>query len=376
MDKLKVMTIVGTRPEIIRLSRIIPKLDQFTDHILVHTGQNYDYELNEIFFEDLELRKPNFFLNAACENPTKTIGKILIEIDSLLENIKPDAVLVLGDTNSCISLIAAKKRKIPSFHFEAGNRCFDMRVPEEINRKIVDHIADINMTYSSIAREYLVNEGLPRDLVIKIGSPMKEVLNYYEKKIDNSKILQDLNLNPGNYFLVSVHREENIESKNFDKFVSIINSIEEKFNLPVIISTHPRTKNKIEEKNVKFNKKIKLLKPMSFTSYIKLQLNSKVVLSDSGTINEESSILKFNALNLREAHERPEAMEEASVMMVGMNKQRIFQALQILISETDKNEINHNIPQDYKVNNISEKVIRIIISYTDYVKNVIWKQYK
>tara|TARA_B100002019_G_scaffold292735_1_gene316882 strand:- start:830 stop:1960 length:1131 start_codon:yes stop_codon:yes gene_type:complete len=376
MNKLKIMTIVGTRPEIIRLSRIIPKLDKFTNHCLVHTGQNYDYELNEIFFKDLELRKPNYFLNAACENSIQTIGKILIEIDIILEKIKPDAVLVLGDTNSCLSLIAAKKKKIPTFHFEAGNRCFDMRVPEEINRKIVDHTADINMTYSSIARRYLIDEGIPKDLVIKIGSPMKEVLNYNKYKINNSNILADLNLNEGDYFLVSIHREENIESKNFSKFVSIINDIEKKFNIPIIVSTHPRTRKKIEETNSRFNKNVRLLKPLSFTSYIKLQAHSKVVLSDSGTINEESSILKFPALNLREAHERPEAMEEASVMMVGMNKDRIFQALEILISKNSKNEANLYLPSDYNIDNVSEKVLRIIISYTDYVKNVIWKQYK
>lgn len=376
MNKLKIMTIVGTRPEIIRLSRIIPKLDKFTNHCLVHTGQNYDYELNEIFFKDLELRKPNYFLNAACENSIQTIGKIIIEIDTILEKIQPDAVLVLGDTNSCLSLIAAKKKKIPTFHFEAGNRCFDMRVPEEINRKIVDHTADINMTYSSIARRYLIDEGIPKDLVIKIGSPMKEVLNYSAEKINNSSVLADLNLNEGNYFLVSIHREENIESKNFGKFVSIINDIEKKFNIPIIVSTHPRTRKKIEETNSRFNKNIRLLKPLSFTSYIKLQTHSKVVLSDSGTINEESSILKFPALNLREAHERPEAMEEASVMMVGMNRDRIFQALEILISKNSKSEANLYLPRDYNIDNVSEKVLRIIISYTDYVKNVIWKQYK
>ena len=376
MSKLKVMTIVGTRPEIIRLSRIIQKLDLFMNHILVHTGQNYDYELNEIFFEDLEIRKPNYFLNAACNNPTQTIGKILIEIDNLLEKTKPDAVLVLGDTNSCISLLAAKKKKIPTFHFEAGNRCFDMRVPEEINRRIVDHIADINITYSSIARDYLIDEGIPKDLIIKIGSPMQEVLNFYKNKINKSNIIQDLKLKKSNYFLVSIHREENIESKNFDRFVNVINGIEDKFKIPIIISTHPRTQNKIKETNTKFNKNIRLLKPMSFTSYVKLQINAKVVLSDSGTINEESSILKFPALNLRESHERPEAMEETSVMMVGMNKNRIFQALEILFSQISSNKTNLNIPSDYSDDNISEKVLRIIISYTDYVKNVIWRQYK
>ena len=375
MNKFKIMTIVGTRPEIIRLSRVIPKLDQFTDHILVHTGQNYDYELNDIFFKDLELRKPNYFLNSAGENATQTIGNILIEIDKLFEEKTPDAILVLGDTNSCMSLIAAKKRKIPTFHFEAGNRCFDMRVPEEINRKIVDHTADINITYSSIAKKYLIDEGLPKDLVIKLGSPMKEVLNYYKEKIESSSILSDHNLIKGDYFLVSLHREENIETKNFYKFVDIINNIEEKFNLPIIVSTHPRTKNKIEQTRSKFNKKIKFLKPLSFTSYIKLQINSKVVLSDSGTINEESSILNFPALNLRETHERPEAMEEASVMMVGMNNERIFQALEIVLSQNSFIKRNLYIPKDYDIDNISEKILRIILSYTDYVKNVIWKEY-
>ena len=375
MNKFKIMTIVGTRPEIIRLSRVIPKLDQFTDHILVHTGQNYDYELNDIFFKDLELRKPNYFLNSAGENATQTIGNILIEIDKLFEEKTPDAILVLGDTNSCMSLIAAKKRKIPTFHFEAGNRCFDMRVPEEINRKIVDHTADINITYSSIAKKYLIDEGLPKDLVIKLGSPMKEVLNYYKEKIESSSILSDHNLIKGDYFLVSLHREENIETKNFYKFVDIINNIEEKFNLPIIVSTHPRTKNKIEQTRSKFNKKIKFLKPLSFTSYIKLQINSKVVLSDSGTINEESSILNFPALNLRETHERPEAMEEASVMMVGMNNERIFQALEIVHSQNSFIKRNLYIPKDYDIDNISEKILRIILSYTDYVKNVIWKEY-
>ena len=375
MNKLKVMTVVGTRPEIIRLSRVIPKLDKYTSHILVHTGQNYDYELNEIFFKDLEIREPNYFLNASAKNGTQTIGKILTEIDKLLDKTKPDAFFVLGDTNSCISLVAAKKRKIPTFHYEAGNRCFDMRVPEEVNRRIVDHTADINITYSSIAKNYLIQEGLPNDLIIKIGSPMFEVISYYKKKIIQSNILSELNLTEKKFFLVSIHREENIESNNFERFVEILNSIECKFDLPIIVSTHPRTKNKIDSSNLKFGKNIKFLKPLSFTSYVKLQMNSKVVLSDSGTINEESSILNFHALNLRESHERPEAMEEASVMMVGMNKERIFQALEILKIDDQSEKIKQKIPFDYNVDNISEKILKIILSYTDYIKQVIWKKF-
>ena len=375
MKKIKIMTVVGTRPEIIRLSRIISKLDKFSDHILVHTGQNYDYELNEIFFEDLDIRKPNYFLNAAGKNSTQTIGQILIEIDKLLEKINPDAFFVLGDTNSCISLIAAKKRKIPTFHFEAGNRCFDMRVPEEVNRKIVDHTADINMTYSSIARNYLIKEGLPENLILKIGSPMLEVISFYKEKINKSNILSDLELTKNNFILVSIHREENIESRNFEKFVNILNSIEEKFNLPIIVSTHPRTKNRISNTKSKFNKNIKFLKPLGFSSYIKLEVNAKVVLSDSGTISEESAILNFPALNMRESHERPEAMEETTVMMVGMNKDRIMQALEILFSKDSLKEKLLNLPIDYNDKNVSEKVLRIIISYTDYIKQVIWKKF-
>ena len=327
MNKLKVMTIVGTRPEIIRLSRIISKLDRFCEHTLVHTGQNYDYELNEIFFEDLEIRKPDYYLNSSDANATRTIGKILISVDDILEKVNPEAILVLGDTNSCISLIAAKKRKIPTFHFEAGNRCFDMRVPEEINRKIVDHTADINITYSTIARDYLLAEGLPKDMVIKVGSPMLEVLNFYKKKIESSKILDELGIKKNNYFVASIHREENINSKNFLKITEILNNLEKKYNLPIIVSTHPRTRNKIKELNYKFQEKIRFLKPLSYSNYVNLQINSKAVLSDSGTINEESSILNFPALNIREAHERPEAMEEASVMMTGVNLDRIIQAM-------------------------------------------------
>ena len=375
MGKLKIMTIVGTRPEIIRLSRVIPKLDKYTNHILVHTGQNYDYELNEIFFKDLEIRKPNYFLNASAENGTQTIGKILIEVDKLLEKTKPDAFFVLGDTNSCLSLIAAKKRKIPTFHYEAGNRCFDMRVPEEVNRRIVDHSADINITYSSIAKNYLIQEGLPNDLIIKIGSPMFEVISFYKDKIMQSDILSELNLTKKQFILVSIHREENIESDNFERFVEILNSIAYEYDLTKIVSTHPRTKNKIASNNFKFDNNIRFLKPLSFTSYVKLQLNSKFVLSDSGTINEESSILNFPALNLRESHERPEAMEETAVMMVGMNKERIFQALEILKIQAQSEKINQNIPNDYNVENISEKILKIIISYTDYIKQVIWRNF-
>ncbi len=375
MTLLKVMTIVGTRPEIIRLSRIVAKLDKFTDHILVHTGQNYDYELNEIFFDDLELRKPDYFLNASDSSPIKTIGKILISIDELIEMIKPEAILVLGDTNSCISLLAAKRRKIPTFHYEAGNRCFDMRVPEEINRKIVDHIADINITYSSIAREYLLSEGIAKDMIIKIGSPMLEVLNFYRDKINKSSILNELNISKNKYFLASIHREENLDSKNFDLIVKIINKIESKYELPIIFSTHPRTKNRIKNSNYKFNSNIKFIKPQSYSDYVNLQINSRCVISDSGTINEESSILNFPALNIREAHERPEAMEESSVIMTGVNYDRIIQALEILDSQKRDEFRSLKLVKDYNVDNVSEKIIRVILSYTDYVKKNIWKEY-
>ena len=369
------MTVVGTRPEIIRLSRIIPKLDEFTDHILVHTGQNYDYELNEIFFEDLELRKPDYYLNSAGSTSCETIGKVLISIDKLFKEIKPDAVFVLGDTNSGLSLIAAKKRKIPTFHFEAGNRCFDMRVPEELNRKIIDHTADINITYSSIARDYLINECIEKDSIIKVGSPMLEVINFYKEKINRSNILSDLKIKKFNYFLASIHREENLDSINFSKIFDTLNMIVEKYNLPIIVSTHPRTKNKINDSKFKLNKKIKLIKPLAFTEYLNLQINAKVVLSDSGTINEESSILNFPALNIREAHERPEAMEETSVMMTGVNSDRILQAIKILISQKRSSERDLNLVKDYNVNNSSEKILRIIISYTDYIKRKTWKKY-
>lgn len=377
MKKLKVLTVVGTRPEIIRLACVLQKLDQSDaiDHILVHTGQNYDYELNEVFFEDLELRKPDYFLNAAGKNATETAGQILINIDPILEEIKPDAFLVLGDTNSCLCAIAAKKRHIPIFHMEAGNRCFDQRVPEESNRKIVDHIADINLTYSDIAREYLLAEGLRPDRIIKTGSPIHEVLMKYLPKIEKSTILEQLNLEKGKYFVVSAHREENINSeKNFFNLVKILNDIAEKYNYPVIVSTHPRTRKTIDSKGVKFHSNVQLMKPMGLSDYNKLQINAYAVLSDSGTISEESSILNFRALNIREAHERPEAMEEASVMMVGLNPERVMQGLlQLQYQGTEKNR-NFRLVADYSMPNVSDKVVRIIISYTDYIKRVVWSE--
>jgi len=373
MKKLKVMTVVGTRPELIRLSRVLAILDEHCDHVLVHTGQNYDYELNQVFFDDLSIRKPAYFLNAVGASPAETIGKIIAEVDVVLQTEKPDAFLVLGDTNSCLAAISAKRRKVPIFHMEAGNRCFDMRVPEEINRRIVDHTADVNLTYSSIAREYLLREGLSPDLVIKTGSPMREVLTYYRAQIDSSLILDQLNLVPGQFFLVSAHREENIESDaNFKKLVSALNGIAEAYQLPVIISTHPRTRNKIDALQIPFHPLIQLLKPLSFSDYNKLQLSAKVVLSDSGTISEESSILGFPALNIREAHERPEAMEEAVVMMVGLDGNRIMQALTILLGEGASQP---NPVADYSDANVSQKVLRIILSYTDYVNRVVWKKY-
>ncbi|MCC8381325.1 non-hydrolyzing UDP-N-acetylglucosamine 2-epimerase [Xenorhabdus sp. PB30.3] len=376
MKKLKIMTVVGTRPEIIRLSRVISRLDVYCEHIFVHTGQNYDYELNQIFFDDLGIRKPDFFLNAAGINGAETIGKVIIAIDSILEQEKPDAMLVLGDTNSCMSVLPAKRRKIPTFHMEAGNRCFDMRVPEEINRRIVDHTADINLTYSTIAREYLLREGLPPDMVIKTGSPMHEVLMHHIHDIESSDVLKRLELSPGQFFVVSAHREENINSdKNFKKLVIVLNSIAENYNIPVIVSTHPRTQKRIDSEGVTFNKHIRLLKPLGFTDYNKLQLSAKAVLSDSGTINEESSILNFPALNLREAHERPEGMEEAAVMMVGLEIERILQALIILDDQSKKEERLLRQVYDYSMPNISDKVVRIIHSYTDYVKRTVWREY-
>ena len=376
MKKMKVMTVVGTRPEIIRLSRTIVKLDEHCEHILVHTGQNFDYELNEVFFQDLEIRKPDYFLNVAGKNGAETIGNVIIEVDALLSQVEPDAMLILGDTNSCLAVVSAKKRKIPIFHMEAGNRCFDQRVPEEINRRIIDHTADINLTYSSIAREYLLSEGLRPDMVIKTGSPMREVLSYYSDGIKNSKILEKLNLIEDQYFVISAHREENIDSEiNFSKLINVLNCLAEKYNLPIIVSTHPRTKNRIDSSKVKFHEKVQLLKPLGFKDYNKLQISSKIVLSDSGTISEESSILNFPALNIREANERPEAFEEASVMMVGLEIERIFQAISILDNKAKTNQNSLRQVADYSMPNVSEKIVRIIHSYTDYVKRVVWRQY-
>lgn len=375
MKKLKVLTVVGTRPEIIRLSRVMAKLDESPaiEHITVHTGQNYDYELNHIFYDDMGIRQPDYYLDAAGETATATIGQILIKIDPLLESLKPDAMLVLGDTNSCLCAIPAKKRHIPIFHMEAGNRCFDQRVPEETNRKIVDHIADINLTYSDIAREYLLREGLPADRVIKTGSPMFEVLTYYLPRIQQSDVLKRLNLKKGEYFVVSAHREENINSeRNFENLVHLLNLIAETYRYPIIVSTHPRTRKMIEAKQVKVNKLVNLLKPLGFTDYNALQLNAYAVLSDSGTISEESSILNFRALNIREAHERPEAMEEASVMMVGLNPERIMQGIAQLQQQKTGTERNFRPVADYTMPNVSDKVVRIILSYTDYVRRVVW----
>ena len=374
MKKLKVMTVVGTRPEIIRLAAVLNKLDESKaiEHVLVHTGQNYDYELNEVFFNDFKLKKPDYFLNAANGTAIETIGNILIKIDAVLDKVKPDAFLVLGDTNSCLAAVAAKRRHIPIFHMEAGNRCFDQRVPEETNRKIVDHTADVNMTYSDIAREYLLREGLNPDRVIKTGSPMFEVINSRLEDIEKSDILERLNLEENKYFVVSAHREENISSEtNFLNLVESLNEIAEKYKLPIIVSTHPRTRKMIEAKKIKFNPLISLMKPMGFNDYVKLQTKSKTVLSDSGTISEESSILEFKALNLREAHERPEAMEEASVMMVGLKSERIMQGLEVLETQ-NKNTLRK--VYDYSMPNVSDKVLRIILSYTDYINRVVWSK--
>ncbi len=376
MKKLKVMSVVGTRPEIIRLSRVLAKLDDYCEHVIVHTGQNYDFELNQVFFDDLGLRKPDFFLNAAGKNAAETIGKVIINVDQALEEIQPDAMLVLGDTNSCLAAIPAKRRKVPIFHMEAGNRCFDQRVPEETNRRIVDHTADINLTYSSIARDYLLAEGLPADRVIKTGSPMFEVLNHYMPQIDTSDVLSRLDLQKGQFFVVSAHREENVDSPNqLAKLAQTLNTVAEYYDLPVIVSTHPRTRNRIEAQGIEFHKNIQLLKPLGFHDYNHLQKNAKVVLSDSGTINEESSIMNFPALNLREAHERPEGMEEASVMMVGLDVERVMQALQVLEHQPSGNERLLRPVYDYSMPNVSDKMIRIIHSYTDYVKRVVWKEY-
>ena len=376
MKKLKVMTVLGTRPEIIRLSRVIAKLDEHTDHTLVHTGQNYDYELNEIFFQDLGIRKPDHFLSAAGATSAETIGKVIVKVDALLDHVKPSSLLVLGDTNSCMAVIPAKRRKIPIFHMEAGNRCFDQRVPEEINRRIVDHTADINLTYSSIAREYLLREGLPPDMVVKTGSPMFEVLTHYRKGIDSSDVLDRLQLTPSGFFVVSAHREENVDSdKNFNKLVMMLNEIAEHYGNPVILSTHPRTQNRIDTLGAKFHDNVQLLKPLGFNDYNQLQLSAKAVLSDSGTINEESSILNFPALNIREAHERPEGMEETSVMMVGLETDRAMQALAIIERQPRGDIRLLRQVNDYSMPNVSEKVVRIIHSYTDYINRVVWKKY-
>ena len=375
MSQLKVMTVVGTRPEIIKLSRIIPKLDETFNHVLVNSDQNFDYELNEIFFKDLKIRKPDENLKIKEKNASKTIGKVIEKTDTLIKKYKPDAFLILGDTNSCLSCISAKRNKVPIFHLEAGNRCFDQRVPEEINRKIIDHVSDVNLTYSSIAREYLLNEGLPKDQIIKVGSPMKEVLKFYENKINKSKILNKLKLSKYNYILISLHREENVDDKkNLKSFIEILNFLEEKENKKIIISTHPRTRKNLEKLNFKYSSKINFLKPFSFSEYIKLQLNSKYVLSDSGTITEESSILNFPAINLRENHERPEGNEEGSVIFTSLSLNNIDQAINILKSQKRGKIRNINPVKDYEVDNVSEKIIRIILSYTNYINNKTWKK--
>lgn len=375
MRKLKVMTVVGTRPEIIRLSRVIAKLDQYCEHVLVHTGQNYDHELNEIFFQDLGIRQPDHFLAAAGATGAETIGKVIIAVDEVLARVQPEAVLILGDTNSCMAAIPAKRRKVPVFHMEAGNRCFDQRVPEEINRRIVDHTADINLTYSDIAREYLLREGLPPEMVIKTGSPMFEVLAHYRAGIDASDVLQRMKLQGGGYFVVSAHREENVDSDgNFARLVDVLNAVAEQYQLPVIVSTHPRTRKRVDATGAKFHAKVQLLKPLGFQDYVKLQLEARAVLSDSGTISEESSILNFPALNIREAHERPEAMEEASVMMVGLQRERVLQGLAVLADQPRGDERLLRPVADYGMPNVSDKVVRILHSYTDYVNRVVWRK--
>ena len=376
MKKLKLMSVVGTRPEIIRLSRVFAKLDEYCEHTLVHTGQNYDYELNQVFFEDLGIRKPDYFLDAAGKNAAETIGQVIIKVDQIIESVNPEAILILGDTNSCLAAIPAKRRKVPIFHMEAGNRCFDQRVPEETNRKIVDHIADINMPYSTIARDYLIAEGIPADRIVKTGSPMYEVLTHYMKEIDSSKILELLDIENGKFFVVSAHREENVDvPAQLLKLANSLNSIADYYGLPVIVSTHPRTQKRINDQGIQFHENIKLLKPLGFHDYNHLQKNAKAVLSDSGTINEESSIMNFPALNIREAHERPEGMEEASVMMVGLDSIRIMQALRILEQQPSGKKRLLRRVDDYSVPNVSDKVVRIIHSYTDYVNRVVWKKY-
>ncbi|NBX36408.1 MAG: UDP-N-acetylglucosamine 2-epimerase (non-hydrolyzing) [Planctomycetes bacterium] len=375
MTKLKVATVVGTRPEIIRLSRVMAKLDEHCAHTLIHTGQNYDYELNQIFFEDLGIRKPDHFLDAAGASAAETIGKVIIAVDRVLDTVRPDALLVLGDTNSCLAVLPAKRRKIPVFHMEAGNRCFDQRVPEEINRRIVDHTADVNLTYSSIAREYLLAEGLPPDMVIKTGSPMYEVLHHYKAKIDASDVLKRLELREGQYFMVSAHREENVDGDaSFARLVAMLNAVAAHHAMPVIVSTHPRTQKRVDATGSRFDPDIRLLKPLGFSDYVRLQQSARAVLSDSGTINEESSILNFPALNIREAHERPEGMEEAAVMMVGLSTERVMQGLEILRSQSRGAERTLLRVGDYSAPNVSEKVVRIIHSYTDYVQRVVWRK--
>ena len=377
MKKLKVMTVVGTRPEIIRLSRTIARLDSKCDHVLVHTGQNHDHELSQIFFDDLGLRKPDHFLNAATGSPVATIGNVLIAMEKLLKDDRPDALLVLGDTNSCLAVIPAKRARVPVFHMEAGNRCFDQRVPEEINRVIVDHTADVNLTYSTIAREYLLREGLPPDRVIKTGSPMFEVLHHYLPQIDASDVLDRLGLEESEFFVVSAHREENIETeRNFSRLVEILNRIAEHYGRPVIVSTHPRTRQRIDAAPVKFDPLVRLLKPLGFHDYIRLQKSARAVLSDSGTITEESSILNFPALNIREAHERPEGMEEASVIMSGLSPERVMQCLALLESQSRGEKRDYRLVADYSMPNVSAKVVRIIHSYTDYVRGTVWKDYQ
>jgi len=376
MKKLKIVTVVGTRPEIIRLACVIKKLDEHCEHILIHTGQNYDYELNEIFFDDLGIRKPDYFLDAAGVTGAETIGNVIIKVDKVLEEIQPEAMLVLGDTNSCMALLPAKRRKIPTFHMEAGNRCFDQRVPEEINRRLVDHMADINLTYSSIARDYLLSEGLPADMIIKTGSPMFEVLNAYRDGIDSSDVLTRLGVKEYEFFVVSAHREENVDSdKNFLNLMESLSAIAEIYQMPIIVSTHPRTQKRIDEMKVELNPMIQLLKPLGFKDYNKLQISAKAVLSDSGTINEESSILNFPALNIREAHERPEGMEEAAVIMTGLQKERIIQSLSIIDKQPRGEQRLIRQVDDYSMPNVSDKMVRIIHSYTDYVNRVVWKKY-
>jgi UDP-N-acetyl-L-fucosamine synthase len=375
MKKLKVVTVVGTRPEIIRLSRVMARLDETCTHVLVHTGQNYDFELNQVFFDDLGVRKPDHFLGSAGGSAAETIGNVIIAVDRVLAAEQPDAMLVLGDTNSCLAVIPAKRRKIPIFHMEAGNRCFDQRVPEETNRRIVDHTADVNLTYSDIAREYLLREGLPPDLVIKTGSPMYEVLTHYAPQIDASDVLQRMGLDAGGYFVVSAHREENVDSdRAFTKLVAILNSVAETYGVPLIVSAHPRTRKRVEATGTVFHEQVRLLKPLGFHDYVSLQRSARAVLSDSGTISEESSILNFPALNLREAHERPEAMEEASVMMVGLSVERVHQALAVLATQARGPERTLRLVADYACPNVSDKVVRILHSYTDYVQRVVWRR--